>query len=331
MSEALKVINEVAFLDEARARKQRADSTGKSPTHLIILPKETPWKDIKEWDGVRQLAQKLSEQCSTPEGCITLEQWIQTESAGFIEEGCLALAAIAEIASQRGLPSAAFLLAKLLENEKTPSKVASIAAQRIRLFRLNSEDRQRLWPRLQHWLEYWEKHSIEDVVWGVRSVPSLGGDNAVGWLAGRIIVRWDEPKIVWAAVLGVTDWASGAIPSIPLPTRGSRKNLWKATVGKLGLVYEYQAGEPQQSRDLRVALIQCVGSLALEEDITDTAKVIVRAFLQPSAMEGAAAIHAAQALTKHFEAKAITALRLAFQGEPPETYDQFVALLNNIL
>lgn len=276
----------------------------------------------------RELVERLLMLASNAREHQHFSQFVQSSAPGWVSSRVPAVAAVIEAASRLSLEGADNLICVALEDKGTPSWIASIAGQRIRLLKKTGRDlRPRMWRALRERIDAWARDPADTVraMVAMPSVPLVAGEEGAAFLARH--VRLSSPNVARAAADAVLDWASGVNE-----TARCRDDecdlLWCALNERWGAERApLSTAKTQDSGALRAHLLWAMGGVAGESRIDETARCIVESFSVPYAGEDAASVRTGRLLELRHGAKAVSALGKEFGGLDSPLFPRFQALL----
>lgn len=265
---------------------------------------------------------------------VDLETWIEIHFSSWLRMKKSSLAAVLEAAFVLQVPNLEKIFVSVLSESKgqTHEEVASVAARRIRYYRINPLLSADLWPNLRAWIEHWEQqNATRATAWAaMQSVLFVGGTSAVSWLGERIANGTSE--VAWAALDSPLEWALEARAPNEKPDMTIARPLYDLIFVRLKAEYIDREHHrfSEQGDDFVARAIWALGALAGPSDILPVAEIIQRAFLSPHGFDSTAAVYAGKALIAHHNTAAWRALAQEF-SQTPDAFARFLSSIHRTL
>jgi len=264
-------------------------------------------------EALGELVQILVKEGSKKKSRTALHEWLQEYGNSWLVEKRPALASVIEAAAQLSLPGTERFVAKVLAYKHAESNVASIAAQRVRLFPITDPKlKKELWQSLKYWIESWlERPNAEELaVLALPSVPIIAQSDAVPWLCE--IFRDRPRRVAWSTALGILEWASRK------PVRDFNDEIAEvlstAVISRYHREIESPSLEADQPSPLLSALVWVLGATSTEKQLSEVARILADSFQRAQNLEDAAALRAGRLLVRRWREKGLQALSAAFGG-----------------
>jgi transcriptional regulator with XRE-family HTH domain len=259
-----------------------------------------------------KLVQAIVKEGSKQKSRKALQEWLEEYGESWLVEKRPALAAVIEAAAQLSLPGTDVFVARTLAYKQAEINVASIAAQRVRLFPIKDPKlRRELWESLKYWIELWVKKSEteEYAMLALPSVPIIAQKDAVEWLCN--FLTNGSKKAAWSAALGVLEWAAAGRP-VSAPDDKDADALSEALINRFHREVESPSSDEDGTSPLLPTIVWTLGATATERQISYVARILADSFRKPQSLEDAAALRAGKLLVRRWHEKGLQALTLAF-------------------
>jgi len=316
--------DEILLVNTRRAGAQKTRKHKESSwSQLLLMLHAQEKSDTFNPEPLGKLAEAIVRQGSKSKSKKALQQWLRDNGESWLIGKRPALAAVIEAAARLSLPEIENFFAKVLACKEAEYNVASIAAQRVRLFPIKDVELQiELWRSLRYWIDLWLKKitTEEYAVLAIPSVPVIAQGNAVAWL-GELLMKGSN-RAAAAGALGILEWlASGR------QAEGPSDDILDALSNALIDRFQRESESPSPETDSFPSLVPTVvwtlGATVTKSQLSRVAQIMAYSFQHPRGLEDAAALRAGRLLVKRWHERGIEALAAAFGGCNSEEFSRY--------